>query len=48
VRSLEKIAQALDLNLQHENYLLMIVMVGLGGLEPPTSHLSGAFVVLYV
>jgi len=28
-------------------YLLMIVMVGLGGLEPPTSPLSGAFMVLY-
>jgi len=28
-------------------YLLVIVMVGLGGLEPPTSPLSGAFMVLY-
>jgi hypothetical protein len=25
----------------------VIVMVGLGGLEPPTSPLSGAFMVLY-
>jgi hypothetical protein len=28
-------------------YLLVILMVGLGGLEPPTSPLSGAFMVLY-
>jgi hypothetical protein len=28
-------------------YLLVIMMVGLGGLEPPTSPLSGAFMVLY-
>ena len=28
-------------------YLLVIWMVGLGGLEPPTSPLSGAFMVLY-
>jgi hypothetical protein len=29
-------------------YLLVIWMVGLGGLEPPTSPLSGAFMVIYV
>src|SRR5258708_17548727 len=28
-------------------YVLVILMVGLGGLEPPTSPLSGAFMVLY-
>jgi len=26
---------------------LLVLMVGLGGLEPPTSPLSGAFMVLY-
>jgi hypothetical protein len=29
-------------------YLLVIWIVGLGGLEPPTSPLSGAFMVLYM
>jgi len=46
-KSLKKASREIPAKGKSENGRTLKRMVGLGGLEPPTSPLSGAFMVLY-